>query len=105
MEIQPNPKPNKYLAEDRVIEVWTYGIREQIESHELPTYSTEAYVQGTLNFLTQCVETANKNGQTPSRIDVREIDHPELGVGVSYWHYDGRGELWHHVDVYEVQTP
>lgn len=103
-EIQPNPRPSKFLADDRIIEIWRYGtLGDEIDEHFPPTYGSEATEKGTLDFYRGCVEAAHEAGNHGARVEERPVEHPEFGEGVSYWHYDGTGVLWHHMDVYPVR--
>lgn len=105
MDIQPNPRPCKFLPDNRVIEIWRYTtMGDVIEQHTPPTFGSEATEKGTLDFYQGCVDAANeKDSGSKARIEKRETVHPEFGAGMSYWHYDGSGVLWHHMDVFQVQ--
>lgn len=106
MEIQPNPRPSKFLADDRIIEIWRYGtMGDVIDEHQPPTFGSVATEKGTLDFYEGCVIAANEQnpGSSQARVEERETVHPEFGKGRSYWHYDGSGNLWHHMDVFDVE--
>lgn len=103
MDIQPNPRPSKFLADDRIIEIWRYGtMGDVIDEHQPPTFGSVATEKGTLDFYEGCVIAAHEKGGEAARVEQRETVHPEFGNGRSYWHYDGTGVLWHHMDVYDV---
>lgn len=103
MEILPNPRPVKFLEDDRVVLFWRYGtLGDTIDEHIPATYASEASAQGTVDFLTSCVEGAKVQGPENARLEVRDVTHAELGHGVAYWHYDGNGVLWHHYEIYPV---
>lgn len=105
MEIRPNPRPVKYLEDDRVVLFWRYGTLGDVIDEFVPaTYTSEASAQGTVDFLNSCVENANAQGPENARVEVRECTHTELGIGVAYWHYDATGYLWHHYEIYPVPS-